>query len=112
MSVLDKPVHRPQDILLGRLAHRVLLVVGEDHHVLSLVTEVLDEVRRHVPDIVDAPPELPSLAKVVDPHQERLPPTRAVGVYKRVAVRRTCAKVLWPAGRRRRHGMVAVNVRV
>lgn len=40
-GVLDKPVHGAQDVLLGRLTHGVLLVVGENDHIFSLVTEVL-----------------------------------------------------------------------
>lgn len=54
LRILDQPVHRSEEILLRRLAHGILLVVGQDDHVFSLVTEVFDEVARHVPDIVDA----------------------------------------------------------
>lgn len=59
-------MHGPQDVLLGGLAHRVLLVIGENNHIFALVVEVLDEVGRHVPNIVDAAPELTALAEVVD----------------------------------------------
>ena len=39
---LDQPMHRSQDVLLGRLAHWILLVVCEDDHVLALVAKVLN----------------------------------------------------------------------
>lgn len=65
-SVLDEPVHSSQDILLCWLAHGVLLIVGEDNHILALITEVLNEISRHVPNIIDTASELPALAEVVD----------------------------------------------
>ncbi len=65
-GILNQPVHGAEDVLLGRLAHGVLLVVGEDDHVLSLVAEVFDEIGRHVPNIVYAASKLASLAEVVD----------------------------------------------
>lgn len=54
--ILDQPMHRSEEILLRRLAHGVLLVVGQDDHVFSLIPEVFDEVARHIPHIVDAAP--------------------------------------------------------
>jgi hypothetical protein len=92
--VLDEPMHGAQDILFRRLAHGVLQVVGEDDHVLALVAEVLEQVRRHVLDVVDAAPQLPALPKVVDPDQQRLAPARAVRVLEGVVLRRSLAEAL------------------
>ena len=44
LGVLDEPVHGAQDVLLGRLAHGVLLVVGQSDHVLALVPKGLHQV--------------------------------------------------------------------
>lgn len=54
--ILNQPMHRPQNILLRRLAHRVLQIVRQDYHVLALIPKVLKQVRRHVLDVVDATP--------------------------------------------------------
>jgi len=40
-GILDEPMHCPQDVLLRGLAHRVLLVIREDHHIIPLVAEIL-----------------------------------------------------------------------
>ena len=40
-GVLHQPVHRPQDVLFRRLAHRILLIICEDNHVVSLVAKVV-----------------------------------------------------------------------
>jgi hypothetical protein len=85
-SVLDEPVHGPQDILLSGLAHGVLLVIRENDHVLALVAKVLDEVCRHVPDVVDTPPELAALVEVVDADQQGFPAPRALRVLEGEAV--------------------------
>lgn len=44
LSVLNEPVHGAQDVLLSRLAHGILLVVGQSDHVLALVTKGLHQV--------------------------------------------------------------------
>ena len=88
--VLDQPMHRPDDVRLGRLAHRVLLVIRQRHHILPLVPEVLVQVSGHVLDVVDAPAQLPALPEVVDPDQQRLPAPRAVRVLELVLPR--CAR--------------------
>lgn len=106
LRVLDQPVHRPKDILLGRLAHGVLLIIRQDNHVLSPVAVVLDQVSGHVAHVIDAATELTTLAKVVDAHQQRLPPARAVGVLKRVSGGCTLTKVL--RGRRRRGRSIGI----
>lgn len=112
--VLDEPVHRPQDVLLRRLAHRVLLVVCEDDHVFPLIAVVLDKVPRHVPDVVDASPELTALAKVVDAYEEGFTATRTLGVLESVTLRSALAEMLG-GGRGGRGGMMVslgVSVRV
>jgi hypothetical protein len=39
--ILDEPMHGSQYVGLSRLAHGVLLVVGQGYHVFSLVSEEL-----------------------------------------------------------------------
>lgn len=92
-------MHGSQYVLLRGLAHWVLLVVGEDDHVLALVAKLLDQVGRHVPDVVDAPPQLASLAKVVDADQQGLPPAVALRVLEGVALGMAIAEGLGGRGR-------------
>lgn len=40
-SILHQPVHCPEDVLLRRLAHWVLLVVGKNDHIVALIAEIL-----------------------------------------------------------------------
>ena len=108
--VLDEPVHGAEDILLRRLAHRVLQVVGEDDHVLALVAKVLKQVRRHVLDVVDATPQLPALPEVVDPDQQRLAPARAVRVLEGIALWCSVPEALRCAGWRWRGLVVPVRI--
>jgi hypothetical protein len=54
LRVSNQPVHSRQNILLRRLALRMLLVVGENHHVIPFVVESVVEEAGHVLDIVDA----------------------------------------------------------
>jgi len=63
---------------------------------------MLHEIRRHVSHIVDTASKLATLAEIVDANQQRFPATRAIGVPKRVALRRAVAKVLRSGRRRRR----------
>jgi hypothetical protein len=100
LGVLNEPVHGAQDVLLGRLAHGVLLVVGQGDHVLALVTKGLHQVVGHVLNIVDATTELTFLAKVVDANQESLALAGTVGVLERVAVGGAMAEVLHALWRR------------
>lgn len=78
LCILHQPVHRSQDVLLRRLTHWILLVIGENHHILTSIPEVLVQVGRHVLDIVDASSQLPSLTKVVDSNQKSLPSAATV----------------------------------
>ena len=65
-SIFDEPVHTSQNVLLYRLAHRAMLIVGKDDHIFPFIAKVLDEIGRHVPNIANASPKLPALTKVVD----------------------------------------------
>ena len=53
--VLHQPVHGTQNILIRRLAHRIVLVVCQDDHILPRVAKVAIEVSRHIFDVIDAP---------------------------------------------------------
>lgn len=93
-SVLDQPVHGPENVLLGRLAHGILLIVCEDDHVFPLVAKVLDEVGRHVAHVVDAASKLATLAKIVDANQQAFPPAITLRVLKVVVLWVAIAKAL------------------
>lgn len=93
-SIFNQPVHGTQNVLLGGLAHSVLLIVGQYDHVLSLVSEVLVEIGRHVLRVIDASSQLALLTKVVDAYQECLASTSAVGVLEGVALRGAVAEAL------------------
>ena len=97
--VFDQPMHRSQDVGFSRLAHGVLLVVGQRDHVLPLVAKELVQVCAHVLHIVDAAAKLSSLAEVVDTDQEGFPSTVACRVLKRIAVGCAVAEVLCARGR-------------
>lgn len=94
-------MHRPQYILLGRLAHGVLLVVGEDDHVLALVAKMLGQVGGHVADIIDAAAQLAALAKVVDADQQGFPLAGALRVLEGVVLGMAVAEALRGRGWRR-----------
>jgi hypothetical protein len=112
LGVLDEPVHGAQDVGLGRLAHGVLLVVGQDDHVLALVAKVRVQVAAHVLDVVDAAAQLALLAEVVDADQQGFPAAGAVGVLEGVISRRTMAEVLGMRRRWRRGGVVPLGVSI
>lgn len=78
LGALDKPVHRTQNILLGWLAHGVLLVIGEYDHVFPPIAKVLHEIGCHVANVVDTSPQLTPLTEVVDTNKEPLPSAGAV----------------------------------
>lgn len=79
-------MHRPQDVSLRRLAHGVLLVVRQQHHVLARVAEVLVQIRRHVLDIVDTTTQLALLPEIVDSNQQGLALTSASRVLETVSL--------------------------
>lgn len=105
-------MHGPKDICLRRLAHGVLLVVGQNDHVFPGVAEVLVQVRGHVPHIVYATAQLPLLTKVIDPDQESLLLAGTIRVLEAISLRRAITK-RDGVGRRGRGGVrVPVIVRV
>lgn len=110
--ILDQPVHGAQDVCLGRLAHGVLLIVGQDDHVLAGVAEVAIEVCRHILDIVDAAPQLASLPEIVDTDQKGLSSSGTVGVLKGVVLGRAGTEALQRLWRWWWGIVIAVNVGV
>lgn len=69
LRIFDQPVHCTQHIRLGRNAHGILLVVGENNHVLPPIPVSLMEENGHVSDIVDASAKLIRLSDIVDSDQ-------------------------------------------
>lgn len=105
-------MHSSQDVLLGRLAHGVLLVVGEQDHVLPLVSKVLNQVRGHVANVIDAASQLAALAEVVDANEQGLPAPIALRVLEGIVGGGASAKVLWGGwGWARRMAVIRVRVR-
>lgn len=110
LGILDQPMHRAQNICFGRLAHGILLVIGQNNHVFPRIAEVSIKVRRHVLDVVDTASELSPLTEVVDTNQKSFAPTRAVGVLKAVTLRSAMAKGLHGLGRWRWGVVVSLDV--
>ena len=54
LRVFYEPMHGTKNILLRRLTHRILLIVGQDDHILSRVAEIAVQVGGHVFDVIDA----------------------------------------------------------
>ena len=102
-------MHRPQNIRLGRLTHRILLIVRQEDHILPSIAKVLFEVGGHVSNIVDATTKLPSLVEVVDPDEKRLSTAGAIRVLEIVAWRSPPSKVLRRMRRRRRSGRITLD---
>lgn len=110
--VFDQPVHRTKYVLLRRLTHRILLVISQDDHIFPLVVEIVIEIRRHVPNIIDTASQLSPLTKVVDSNQKGLAFAIARGILKRVFRRRSATELLHALGRRRRGIRVAMHIGV
>lgn len=81
-----QPRHRPQHILLRRLALRVLLIIRQDHHILVPIPMVLHEVILHVVGVVDAASQLGGLPEVVYADEERFALSFAVGVLEVISL--------------------------
>ena len=106
LSVLNQPVHGPNDIILGRDTHGILLVVGEDDHILATIPEAFVQEGGHVGDVVDTSIELIGLTEIVDPNEQGFPPASTSRVLELVIGWRTMAKLLeilrrpgWEIGR-------------
>lgn len=69
LRIFDQPLHCTQYIRLGRNAQGILLVIGENDHVLPPIPVSLMKKSRHVSDVVDASAELIRLSNIVDPDQ-------------------------------------------
>lgn len=65
-GILNQPVHGSDHVGLGWLAHRVLLVIGQDDHVFPAVPIHFVQEDGHLRHVVDTSPKLIGLAKVVD----------------------------------------------
>lgn len=88
------------------MAHRVLLVIGQNDHVFPTISVHLVQESGHLRHIVDASSELIGLAKIVDAYQQGLSSSGAVGILELVARRGAVAKGLrnlwwrrWERGR-------------
>lgn len=89
-------MHGTEDVLFRGLTQWVLLVIREDHHVLSPISEMLNQVGRHIAHIIDTPSQLTTLTEVVDADQETFPPTRTVGVAESIALGGSLSEMLRP----------------
>ena len=102
-------MHCPQYVGLCRLAHGILLVIGQEYHVLSLVIEMAVKICAHVLYVVDATTKLSTLTKVVDADEESFPASVASRILERVAIWRTVTEALWCGrGRGRAAGAVVL----
>lgn len=79
-------MHGSENVLFGRLAHGVLLIVGKNHHILAFIAKVFGEVGSHVANIVDAAAQLSALVEVVDSDEKGFSPASAVRVSEVVAI--------------------------
>lgn len=86
LRILHKPMHGTEDVCLGGLAHRVLLVIGKNDHVLSSVAKALVQISRQVPSIVDTSTQLAFLVEIVDTNQQCLSLSRAARVLEVVTL--------------------------
>lgn len=94
LSILNQPLHSPDDVGLGGLTNGILLIVGQGHHILRSVSVSFRQKPRHIVDIVDTALELVFAAKVIDANQKRLSFSGTVGVLKRVLVGCAMAEAL------------------
>ena len=98
-------MHCSNDIRFSGLAHRVLLVICQNHHVFPRITKIPIQICRHIFHVIDTTAQLTALAKVVDADQQRFAATRAGGVLEIVSLRSAVAEALGSL-RRRRGGVV------
>lgn len=109
-GVLDEPMHCAQNVLFCWLTHRILLVVSQNDHIISLVSEVLVQKCRHVLHIIDATTQLTSLSKVVDADQKSFPPPCTVRILESISLRSASAKRLHLRRRWRRGLWIAIDI--
>lgn len=101
-GIPHQPLHRTQDIGLGRDTHGILLIIGENDHIPPTIAKLLMKKDRHVSDIVDAAMQLVGLAEVVDANEEGTTAAGAGRVAEVVVGGGTLAEVLGTLGRGRR----------
>ena len=101
LGILNEPAHSLDDIRLGGDHARVLLVVGQDDHVLAAVPVALAEEGGEVLGVVDAAAQLALLAEVVDADQQGFALPGTVRVLEGVALWRAVAELLRGARRGR-----------
>lgn len=94
LCTLDQPLHGPQHVCLCGHAHRILLIVGEDDHVLPPVAVSLVEKNGHFLDIVNAALQLIGLSEVVDADEKGFATSSTVRVTESVTRRGAIAKAL------------------
>ncbi len=99
LRFMHQPLHGTDNIRLRWHTLRVLLVVGQNHHVLSAIALPLVQERRHVRHIIDTPLQLVRLPKVVDPNQQSLPTTGTGRVLELVVRWRAASEMLGAHGR-------------
>jgi uncharacterized membrane protein len=100
LGVLDKPAESANNVFAGRNHDRILLVIGQDDHVLPLVVIALHQEGRDVVYVVDTSTQLALLAKIVDADEKRLATTGTFGVLESIAFRGTVAELLGNIGGR------------
>ena len=98
LSIPHQPLHRPENIRLGRNTHRILLIIRKNHHILAPIPELVVQEDRHVGDIVDAPAQLVRLAGVVDADEKGATTACACRVLEVVVRGRAVAEVLGALG--------------
>jgi hypothetical protein len=85
-------VHGAENVSLCRLAHGVLLVIREEDHIFTGVSEVLVKVCGHVLDIINASSQLALLAEVVNSNQQCLSLAGTARVLEAIALRGTMSE--------------------
>lgn len=108
--ILHQPVHSPKYVCLGRLAHRILLVISQEHHVLASIAEVLVQVGRHVLDVVDTAAQLTFLAEIIDTNQQGLSLSCTAGVLEAIALGSAVTEGDGVAGRGKRTAGLTVGL--
>ena len=91
-GIFDQPMHGSDNIGFCRMTHRILCVVCQANHILSLVMKMLIQVCRHVANVVDAAPQLATLTEVIDPDKQRFPGAGTCRVLELVALRGSLAE--------------------
>lgn len=101
LSVRHKPTHSPNDVLSGRNHDWILLIIGQQNHVLSLVAIALYQESRNIVYVVDTSSQLAFLVKVVDADEKCLATTSTSGVLESIAFGGSMTELLGHRGGRR-----------